>query len=401
VPELASPPAGDWHTFLAGELDRRTEAGLVRRLRPFERDGAWLVGADGRRLLDLSSNDYLGLASHPEVLEAAAQAASRRAGATASRLIVGTDPATSALESRLAEFQKTEAALVFGSGYLANLGIISALAGPEDAIFSDRLNHASIIDGCRLSRATVYRYGHLDVDELEAMLRSADEDGVRRKLIVTESVFSMDGDLAPLAQIVELKDRYGAALLVDEAHADGVYGPDGNGYAHQLGVADRIDLHLGTFSKAFGAYGAYVAGDSVWIRYLLNTSRSFIFTTGLPPAVIASVEAALDLVRAAHEPRRRLQENAARFRGRLAALGLDTHGSSTQIVPLVVGESTTALALADELEQAGVLVVAIRPPTVPTGTARLRCSLGTRHESAHLERALAAIERATARLRGH
>jgi 8-amino-7-oxononanoate synthase len=393
--------ADDWQTFLAHELDQRTDAALLRRLRPYERQGAWLVAADGRRLLDLSSNDYLGLASHPAVLEASARAAARRAGATASRLIVGTDPATAALEEKLAEFQETERALVFGSGYLANLGAISALAGPDDAIFSDELNHASMIDGCRLSRASVYRYAHCDIDQLEAKLQHADEHGARRKLIVTESVFSMDGDVAPLAEIAELKDRYGAALLVDEAHADGVYGPHGNGYAHHLGIADRVDLHLGTFGKAFGAYGAYVAGSSLWIRYLVNTSRSFIFTTGLPPSVIAAVDTALDLIRAADEPRRTLHEKAARFRGRLSALDLDTRGSSTQIVPIVVGESTTALTLAGALEQAGILAVAIRPPTVPKGTARLRCSLSTQHENADLERTLTAIEEATSQLRQH
>jgi 8-amino-7-oxononanoate synthase len=351
-----------------------------------------VIAEDGRRLLNLSSNDYLGLASHPAVAEAAARAARRGSGATASRLIVGTDPAYAALEEKLADFQGAEAALVFGSGYLANVGVISCLVGLGDAVFSDSLNHASIIDGCRLSRATIHRFAHRDVDELEAMLRQAERDGARRKLIVTETVFSMNGDVAPLAEIVELKERYGASLFVDEAHADGVFGPHGEGFAHELGVADRIDLHMGTFGKAFGAYGAYVAGRSLWIDYLVNAGRSFIFTTGLPPAVIGAVDAALDLVRGGHALRADLHAKAGRFRETLRGRGFDVHGSTTQIVPLVVGDSEAALALSQSLERAGVLAVAIRPPTVPVGTARLRFSVSVLHEEAELDRALEAIE---------
>jgi 8-amino-7-oxononanoate synthase len=383
-----------WDEFVADELELRSEAGLLRSLRSFEHDGGWVVAEGGRRLLNLSSNDYLGLACHPAVREAAARAARRGAGATASRLIVGTRPETADLEEKLADFQGTEAALLFGSGYLANVGVISCLVGRDDAVFSDSLNHASVIDGCRLSRATIYRYGHRDVDELEVALRRAEEAGRRRKLIVTESVFSMNGDVAPLVEIVELKERFGAALLVDEAHADGVFGPNGEGYAHELGVAQGIDLHLGTFGKAFGAYGAYVAGRARWMEYLLNAARSFVFTTGLPPAAIGAVDAALDVIRAADDLRSRLRANAARFRTRLTALGLDTRGSETQIVPLVVGESDAAVTLSETLEDAGLLAVAIRPPTVPTGTARLRFSITALHEDAELDRALDAIERA-------
>jgi 8-amino-7-oxononanoate synthase len=378
----------DWEQFLDEELQRRAETGLLRSMREFRREGAWVVTEDGRRLLNFSSNDYLGLASHPDVLEASARAAARAGGATASRLIVGTDSAYGALEAKLADFQGTEAALVFGSGYLANVGVISCLVGRGDAVFSDSLNHASVIDGCRLSRATIHRYRHGDVDELEAMLQGSD---AARKLIVTESVFSMNGDVAPLAEIVELKDRWGAALLVDEAHADGVFGPHGEGYAHELGIADRVELHLGTFGKAFGAYGAYVAGSALWVRYLVNASRSFVFTTGLPAAVIAAVDAGLDVVYAADDLRAELQQGARRFRTRLASLGLDTYGSSTQIVPLVTGASDVAVALSGALEDAGVLAVAIRPPTVPPGTARLRFSLTALHRGSDIEQALNAV----------
>jgi 8-amino-7-oxononanoate synthase len=384
--------ATDWDAFLADELESRSEAGLLRSLRPFRREGGWVVADDGRRLLNLSSNDYLGLACHPAVAEAAARAAQRGSGATASRLIVGTDPEYVALEEKLADFQGTEAALVFGSGYLANVGVIGCLVGPGDAVFSDSLNHASIIDGCRLSRASIHRYGHRDLDELEVLLQRSEQAGARRKLIVTETVFSMNGDVAPLAEIVELKERYGAALYVDEAHADGVFGPHGEGYAHELGVADQVDLHLGTFGKAFGAYGAYVAGSSLWVSYLVKAGRSFVFTTGLPPAVIGAVDAALDLVRDGHELRAGLQDRAAHFRDGLSARGFHLQGSSTQIVPLIVGDSDAALACSHDLEQAGVLAVAIRPPTVPHGTARLRFSISVLHAETELDSALNAIE---------
>jgi 8-amino-7-oxononanoate synthase len=386
---VRSVVATDWEQFLDDELERRADAGLLRSVREFRREGAWVVTEDGRRLLNFSSNDYLGLASHPDVLEAASRAAARAGGATASRLIVGTDPAYGELEAKLADFQGTEAALVFGSGYLANVGVIGCLVGRGDAVFSDSLNHASIIDGCRLSRATIHRYRHGDVEELETMLQRSNGE---RKLIVTESVFSMNGDVATLEEIVDLKERYGAALLVDEAHADGVFGPHGEGFAHELGVADRVDLHLGTFGKAFGAYGAYVAGSSLWVRYLVNASRSFVFTTGLPASVIAAVDAALDVVCGADKVRANLQEKARRFRTRLASLGLDTCGSSTQIVPLVTGASDAAVALSRALEDAGVLAVAIRPPTVPPGAARLRFSLTALHEDHDVEAVLDAVQ---------
>jgi 8-amino-7-oxononanoate synthase len=381
-----------WAAFLSDELEERAGAGDLRSLRTFERDGAGVVTDDGRRLVNLSSNDYLGLASHPELALAAARATARGTGATASRLIVGTDRAYGVLEEKLAAFQGTEAALVFGSGYLVNVGTVSALVGPGDAIFSDELNHASIIDGCRLSRATIHRYAHRDLDELEDVLQRAEREGARRMLIVTETVFSMNGDVAPLVEIVELKERYGAALLVDEAHADGVFGPQGKGIAHELGVADRVDVHVGTFGKAFGAYGAYVAATRRWIDYLVNAGRTFVFATALPPPVIGAIDAALDIVRDGAALREDLQAKAARFRARLQACGLDTCGSETQIVPVLVGESHAALEAARDLETAGILGVAIRPPTVPAGTARIRFSVSVSHTESELDRALDAIE---------
>jgi 8-amino-7-oxononanoate synthase len=372
--------ASDWDASFAASLAELEEGGLLRQLRVFER-------AD--RLLDLCSNDYLGLAGHPALAEAAARAARERgAGATASRLIVGNSREYERLEAALAGHKGTEAALVLGSGYSANVGVVPALAGRGDAIFSDELNHASVVDGCRLSRADVHVYRHRDLDHLEQLLR---ESRAARKLIVTESVFSMNGDTAPLGELVELKARHGAALLVDDAHGAGVFGPHGEGLAHELGAADGVDLHLGTFSKAFGGYGAYVAGRETWIRLLQNRCRSLIYSTALPPPVIAAAAAALELVREAHEARRAVRAKAERFRTRLGELGLDTCGSTTQIVPLLVGDSARALRLSAALEERGVLCVAIRPPTVPDGTARLRFSLSAAHDDGDLERALTAL----------
>jgi 8-amino-7-oxononanoate synthase len=348
-----------------------------------------VVERGGRRLVNLSSNNYLGLAGRPEIEAAMAEAAQRGAGATASRLVVGTDPDTIALEEELAAWKSTEVALLFGSGYLANIGVLTALLGRGDAVFSDRLNHASIIDGCRLSGATIYRYRHCDVDHLASLLDRTDAGA--RKLIVTESVFSMDGDVAPLPEIADLAERHGAALVVDEAHAAGVFGPRGEGLVRELGLGDRADLTIGTLGKAFGVYGAYVAGARVWIDWLVNASRPFVFTTALPPAVIGGVRAALRLVAEAGEARAALLAGAERLRAGLAAAGLDTGASTTQIVPVVIGANERALAFSRELEDRGVLGVAIRPPTVPEGTARIRLSLTALHTDAHLERALEAI----------
>ena len=379
----------EWDAAWAESLARLDEDGLLRRLRTFERLGPKVRTPGGRDLVNLCSNDYLGLSQHPALAEAAARAAHERGtGATASRLVVGNDPAYERLEERLAEWKGTGAALVLASGYAANVGIIPALAGRGDAIYSDELNHASIVDGCRLSRADVHVYGHLDVGHLEELL---ERTRPRRRLIVTETVFSMDGDAAPLRELAELRDRFGAALLVDDAHGAGVVGPHGEGYAHAVGVAEHVDLHLGTFSKAFGGYGAYVAGRRDWIRHLQNACRSLIYSTGLPPPVVAAAAAALELVRDADDARDALRRKAERFRARLVELGLDVSGSSTQIVPVCVGEPERALALSAELEERGVLCVAIRPPTVPPGTSRLRFSLTATHEDADLERALEAV----------
>jgi len=382
-------------TTFEAELERRLaelgQAGLLRELRPLERAVDPVVLRDGRPLVNLSSNNYLGLAGHPAIAAAMHEALKDGAGATASRLVAGTDPRVVALEERVAAFKGTGAALVFGSGYLANVGTLAAVLDRDDAVFSDRLNHASIWDGIRLSRARLHRYRHADPEHLRSLLAQPASREARRRLIVTETVFSMDGDIAPLAEIAALAERFDAALVVDDAHGGGVFGARGEGLAHEAGVADRVDLHVGTFSKAFGVYGGYVAGSTTWIRYLVTACRPFVYTTALPPPVVAGIDAALDLVAGAGERRRALARRADGFRSRIAELGFDSCGSTTQIVPAVVGDSAAAVSLAAALEERGVLAVPIRPPTVPAGSARIRFSVTAAHTEEQLERAAVAV----------
>jgi len=383
---------GDWGRWLGEARSQREREDLERRLVVTQAPASPIARRGGRPLINLSTNNYLGLAGHPALVEAAKRGAERGAGAGSSRLVAGHDPAYAAVEERLAAFKGTEAALVFGSGYLANVGLLAALLDRESVVLSDELNHASIVDGARLSGAEKRVYRHGDLDHLESLLREAAPR--RRKLVVTDTVFSMDGDVAPLAGIVELADRYGAALVADEAHAGGVFGPHGEGYLHELGLAGRADLVMGTLSKAFGVYGAYVAGSRAWIDHLVSTCRTLIFSTALPPAVVSAAAASLELVRDAGDRRRALRKKSERFRGRLRGLGFDTGRSATQIVPAVVGSNERALAFARALDELGVLAVAIRPPTVPPGTARIRFSLMATHSDEELERALAAAAEA-------
>lgn len=377
-----------WDSWLESERARREQGALERRLRTTEQPAEPIAFRDGKRLVNLSSNNYLGLAGHPALIEAAARGAARGAGAGSSRLVVGGDSATAALEQKIAAFKGSEAALVVGSGYLANVGAIAALCDRDTAIFLDRLDHASIVDGALLSGAQINRYRHLDLDHLEQLL---ERSGAARKLIVTDTIFSMDGDTAPLDELVELKDQFGALLMADDAHGGGVFGPRGEGYAHELGLADRIELQVGTFSKAFGVYGAYISADRTLIGQLVSTCRTLIYSTALPPAVIAAIDASLELVATADEARRELRVKSERFRTRLTELGFDSGASTTQIIPALVGSSERALELAQELEERGVLAVAIRPPTVPAGQARIRFSLMATHTDEDLELALEAL----------
>lgn len=387
-------PLSDWDSWVSSKLDRLEREGLLRRLNPGDRVSARTVRRDRGELVNFCSNDYLGLSQHPAVLAGAERDLRNGAGATASRLMAGTDYDYVALENAVAFFKGTQAALVFGSGYLANLGAIPALVGRGDAVFSDRLNHASIVDGIRLSGATAFRYRHNDMDELEQMLRDSPGE---RNLIVTETLFGMDGDLAPLDKIVELKNRYGAALMIDEAHATGVIGPQGRGWAHQLGVEGEVELSMGTFSKAFGVYGGYVATSRKWADYLLSTARSFVYTTALPPAVVGGVGAAIEMVLAGDYLRERVKELSELFREGLAAIDLDAGNSRSQIQPVVVGGSDQVVEISARLEELGILAVPIRPPTVQQGSARLRFSICAPHTEQDIESAIGALEKAGVR----
>jgi 8-amino-7-oxononanoate synthase len=359
--------------------------GLHRRTRLVSGPQGPHVLLDGKPVLLLCSNNYLGLADHPKVREAAAEAAMRwGVGAGASRLVSGTMTVHRRLEERLAEFKGQESALLFGSGYLANVGAISALARPGDVVFSDALNHASIIDGCRLSRAEVFIYDHCDPEHLAWGVRQAEGRGA---LIVTDTVFSMDGDVAPLPDIVEVARRHRLRVLVDEAHATGALGPEGRGAVAEAGLEDQIDVIVGTLGKALGAYGAFVACQSSMSRFLLNAARTFIFSTALPPPAVAGALAALELVQDRPRLVQRLRSNSTALRTELGQQGFDVRGSTTQIVPLVIGDADRAVRVCEAALEAGVFAQAIRPPTVPAGTSRLRLAVMASHREEELRSA--------------
>ena len=377
---------------IQARLTELQELGLYRRTRLVSGPQGPNVVLDGRPVLLLCSNNYLGLADNTRVQEAAADAALRwGAGAGASRLVSGTMTVHRRLEKRLAAFKGTEAALLFGSGYLANLGVVGALAGAGEVVFSDELNHASIIDGCRLSRAETFVYGHNDVEHLAWGLSQAAGRGA---LIVTESVFSMDGDVAPLEEIVELARLHDVRVAVDEAHATGCLGPGGRGAVAEAGLEGEVDVVVGTLGKALGSYGAFVACDHELAQLFTNSARSLIFSTAPPPPAGAGALAALELLEV--QPRRveRLHANASVLRSELAREGFDVSGSSTQIIPLIVGEAATALCVCEAALERGVFAQAIRPPTVPDGTSRLRLAVMATHTKDELREAARVLGRA-------
>ncbi|MFN2374926.1 MAG: 8-amino-7-oxononanoate synthase [Candidatus Binatia bacterium] len=379
----AGPSRSGLGEVLAGELEAIEARGLRRRLREVGGAQDAVVTIDGRQVVLLCSNNYLGLAAHPEVTEAAARAArDLGAGAVSSRLISGHMTAHAALEDKIAAWKGVEASLLFSTGYHANVGVISSVVGAGDVVVSDELNHASIIDGCRLSRARVAVYRHNDVDNLREVLASCAD--ARRILVVTESVFSMDGDLAPLADLANAAGECGAWLMVDEAHGAGVFGPAGAGLVAALGLTDRVDIHMGTLGKAIGSFGAYVAGSRRLVDHLVNRARSFIFTTGLPPSAVAAAGAALDVI--AREPGRAAGLLArARALGQvLREAGLEVPNVESQVLPVMVGDARRAVAAAEALLARGYYVAAIRPPTVPEGTSRLRLSLMATHREEHI-----------------
>jgi glycine C-acetyltransferase/8-amino-7-oxononanoate synthase len=377
---------------IQARLDEIDELGLTRRMRLVSGPQGPRVVLDGKPVLLLCSNNYLGLADHPRVREAAADAAMRwGVGAGASRLVSGTMTVHRRLEDALAAFKEREAALLYGSGYLANTGVVSALAGRGEVVFSDELNHASLIDGCRLARAETVVYRHNDVEHLAWCMQQA---GSRGALVVTDSVFSMDGDVAPLAEIAQLAQRHGVRTVVDEAHGTGCVGPGGRGAVAEAGLEQEIDVVIGTLGKALGAYGAFVACDAEMARYLTNTSRPLIFSTAPPPPAVAGALAALELL--IEQPRMvsKLQANADVMRTELAAEGFEVAGSTTQIVPLIVGDATLAMRVCEAAIERGVFAQAIRPPTVPEGTSRLRLALMASHTKNELREAARELGRA-------
>jgi glycine C-acetyltransferase len=362
------------------ELGELREAGLFRNMRLLHGEQSGRVVMDGREVLLLCSNNYLGLADHPALKEAAIRAVERYGtGSGASRLVSGNMELHEELEARIAEFKGTEAALLFNSGYAANSGIIPAITGRGDVIFSDRLNHASIVDGALLSRARLVRYPHNDVTALHRAMSETEHSG--RRLIVTDGLFSMDGDLAKLSELAGLKMEFNALLMVDDAHGTGVLGDGGRGSGEQCRVMEKINIQMGTFGKALGSFGAYVAASREIVDYLVNRARSFIFSTALPPAVLASSIAALDLVDSGEGMvlRKRLAENVALFRSALRSSGFNTMGSESQIIPLFVGEAGPTMEFSRLLLEEGIFVQGIRPPTVPPGSCRLRCTVMATH----------------------
>jgi glycine C-acetyltransferase/8-amino-7-oxononanoate synthase len=373
-------------------LEEIRDRGLYRKLRMVSGPQGPRVLLDGDPVLLLCSNNYLGLADHPRVREAAAEAAMRwGVGAGASRLVSGNMTVHRRLEEQLADFKGTEACVLFGSGYLANAGIVSTLARAGDVVFSDELNHASIVDGCRLARAETFVYDHCDPEHLEWGLREAEGRGA---LIVTDGVFSMDGDIAPLEEIVELAQRYDARVMVDEAHSTGTVGPGGRGAVADAGLEDEVDLIVGTLGKSLGSYGAYACCDKPMAKYLVNTARTLIFSTALPPPAVAGAMAALELLH--EQPGRvdKLHRNAAAMRDALSAEGLETGLSETQILPVVVGDPRGAMDACERALGQGVFCQAIRPPTVAEGSSRLRIAVMASHTRSELRWAAGVIGRA-------
>ncbi len=383
---------------IAHRLEELRESGLYRRMRLISGPQGGRVVLDGKPVLLLCSNNYLGLADHPRVTEAAAEAALRwGVGSGSSRLVSGTMTIHRRLEERLAAFKGTQDAVLFGSGYLANVGVLQSLAaatGKPCTVYSDELNHASIIDGCRLSRAEIAVYDHCDVEHLAWTMARRDADPAAPKIVVTDSVFSMDGDVAPLAELVELCRRTGARLIVDEAHATGCVGPGGRGAVAEAGLEGEVDVVVGTLGKALGSYGAFAACSTEIVELLTNTARPLIFSTAPPPPAIAAADAALELLEADPSRVTTLQANADTLRDELHREGFDVAGSTTQIVPLVVGDPALAMRICELAIADGVFAQAIRPPTVPAGTSRLRLAVMASHGRDELRAAARTLGRA-------
>jgi glycine C-acetyltransferase len=391
-------------SWLGEQLDAWRKAGTFQRLRVLESACEPVSRVDGREVINLASNNYLGLANHPRLVEAAVNAASKYgAGSGAVRTISGTMDLHVELERRIAAFKKVEACVVFQSGFAANAGTVSAILGPEDHIVSDALNHASIIDGCRLSRAKIHVFPHRDTAAADALFRDVLKDQPGRKLLITDGVFSMDGDITPLPALVDIAERHGAIMMIDDAHSSGVLGRNGRGTVDHYNLHGRVDIQVGTLSKAVGVLGGYVCGSRDLIEYLYHRARPFLFSTSHPPAVVGACLAAFDLLESEPERIEKLWDNTRYFKDALRGAGFDTGASETPITPIIVGEAGTAHEFSRRLFENGVWATGIGYPTVPEGRARIRTIVTAAHTRDLLDRAariLAQVAKEMGILRG-
>src|SRR6204780_4821836 len=374
-------------SYLGEQIEAWRQAGTYQRLRVLESPCEPLSRVDGREVINLASNNYLGLADHPKLVEAAIAATKKYgAGSGAVRTISGTMSIHMELERKIAQFKQTEACVVFQSGFAANAGTVSAILTPEDHIISDALNHASIIDGCRLSRAKIHVFPHRDTDAAGTILAGlADKPG--HKLLITDGVFSMDGDIGPLPALVAAAESHGAIMMIDDAHSSGVLGRNGRGTVDHFGLHGKVDIQVGTLSKAIGVLGGYVCGSRDLIEFLYHRARPFLFSTSHPPAVAAACLVAFDILEKEPERIEKLWENTRYFKSRLKTAGFDTGASETPITPIIVGEAKTALAFSAALFENGLLATGIGFPTVPEGRARIRTIVTATHTGDMLDRA--------------
>jgi glycine C-acetyltransferase len=374
--------------WIQDEIQKLKDDGLYNRIRTLSSpQGAWLV-VDGKRVLNFCSNNYLGLANHPRIVQAAQEAVQKYGvGPAAVRTIAGTMDLHLELERRLAAFKGVQAAITFQSGFTANLGTIPALVGKEDAVFSDELNHASIIDGCRLSGAKIIRYAHCDPQDLDRVLRD-ERSNYPRAMVITDGVFSMDGDIAPLDKIYEVVQNYNAILMVDDAHGEGVVGKGGRGIVDHFGLHGKVDVEIGTLSKAFGVVGGVSAGNPVVVEWLRQRGRPFLFSSAMTVPDVAACLAALDILESSTELVDRLWENTRYFKSEMKRLGFDTGTSSTPITPIMLGEAPLAQQFSRELFENGLFAMSIGFPTVPRGKARIRVMISAAHERADLDKGL-------------
>ncbi|MBU1932391.1 MAG: 8-amino-7-oxononanoate synthase [Candidatus Omnitrophica bacterium] len=378
--------------LLRQELGGLRRHGLFREMKRIDSAQGPVVNIDGREVILLSSNNYLGLATHPEVIKAQIDALREfGTGSCASRLISGNMNLHEELERRIAAFKHEESAIVFSTGYMANLGTISSLVGEGDLVICDKLNHASIIDGVRLSRARLRTYPHKNLRKLKDILEK--EKWYKKKLIITDGVFSMDGDIAFIPDLVKLSTEFNAILMVDDAHATGVLGQTGRGTCEHFNVKTGVDIQMGTLSKAFGLLGGYITGSSSLTEYIRNRARSFIYTTGLPPTIAAGCIKAIEIAEKGEDLRKRLWRNATKMRRALKELGFDTMESETQIIPVLTGDVSNTMRTAERLFEMGVFAPGVRPPTVPKNKCRIRVSIMATHKDAHIDKVIDSFRR--------